>query len=627
MINGTLLTALPLTQEQHKEIEERFSAVLEQHVALEEKVDNSLIGGIRVELGGRIFDDSLKRKLRSMLFAYQHGKGNNKPDGEIDVGGEGQEGGSLGSLDWNKGPDGKFDVAGEGQEGGSQGSLDWKSVGRDLKKRLKSYTPQMDVRGAGVTLTSGDGVVSLSGLAGCRLGELIEYEDGGFGIIMNLGEESVNAVLLGNDAVVSVGTKAYGTGQVLSVPVGEGILGRVINPLGQPLDGEGLIHGEDLRPIESPAPSILDRKPVTKPMETGLMAVDAMVPIGRGQRELIIGDRQSGKSSVAIDAILNQKGKNVVCFYVAIGQKASSVAQIVAQLKSAGAMAYTTVVCSTASDSATMQYIAPYCGCAMAEWFMQSGRDTLVVYDDLSKHAVAYRAISLLLRRPPGREAYPGDVFYLHSRLLERAACLSDKLGGGSMTALPIVETLAGDISAYIPTNVISITDGQIFLDTELFREGIRPAVSGGLSVSRVGGAAQTNAMRKCAGQLRLELAQYRELQIFAQFSSDLDPATQDMLKYGAMLMELLKQSNNAPLGMAFQVSLLYAVTRTIIPHEAGAETIKAFKAEFPSYLSLHYPQVILNLEERRDFDESIERDLTQAVKTWLAKHEAEAKK
>ena len=627
MINGTLLTALPLTQEQHKEIEERFSAVLEQHVALEEKVDNSLIGGIRVELGGRIFDDSLKRKLRSMLFAYQHGKGNNKPDGEIDVGGEGQEGGSLGSLDWNKGPDGKFDVAGEGQEGGSQGSLDWKSVGRDLKKRLKSYTPQMDVRGAGVTLTSGDGVVSLSGLAGCRLGELIEYEDGGFGIIMNLGEESVNAVLLGNDAVVSVGTKAYGTGQVLSVPVGEGILGRVINPLGQPLDGEGLIHGEDLRPIESPAPSILDRKPVTKPMETGLMAVDAMVPIGRGQRELIIGDRQSGKSSVAIDAILNQKGKNVVCFYVAIGQKASSVAQIVAQLKSAGAMAYTTVVCSTASDSATMQYIAPYCGCAMAEWFMQNGRDTLVVYDDLSKHAVAYRAISLLLRRPPGREAYPGDVFYLHSRLLERAACLSDKLGGGSMTALPIVETLAGDISAYIPTNVISITDGQIFLDTELFREGVRPAVNGGLSVSRVGGAAQTKAMRKCAGQLRLELAQYRELQIFAQFSSDLDPATQDMLRYGAMLMELLKQSNNAPLHMAFQVSLLYALTRTVIPHEAGVETVKAFKTEFPKYMSLYFPPVIGRLEEKNDFDESIERDLTQAVKTWLAKHEAEAKK
>jgi F-type H+-transporting ATPase subunit alpha len=602
MIKGTLLTALPLTQEQHKEIEERFSAVLDQPVSLEEKVDNGLIGGIRVELGGRIFDDSLKSKLHGMLSSYQHGSLKGEQDGEAQ--------------------------AAEGsQENGQQISLDWKAVGRELKRRLKSYTPQLDVRGAGVTLTSGDGVVSLSGLAGCRLGELIEYEDGGFGIIMKLGEESVSAVLLGNDAVVSVGTKAYGTGQVLSVPVGEDILGRVINPLGQPLDGQGLIHGVDVRPIESPAPSILDRKPVTKPMETGLMAVDAMVPIGRGQRELIIGDRQTGKSSVAIDTILNQKGKNVVCFYVAIGQKASSVAQIVAKLKAAGAMAYTTVICSTASDSATMQYIAPYCGCAMAEWFMQNGRDALVIYDDLSKHAVAYRAISLLLRRPPGREAYPGDVFYLHSRLLERAACLSDKLGGGSMTALPIVETLAGDISAYIPTNVISITDGQIFLDTELFREGVRPAVSGGLSVSRVGGAAQTKAMRKCAGQLRLELAQYRELQIFAQFSSDLDPATQDMLKYGAMLMELLKQSNNAPLGMAIQVSLLYAVTRAIIPHEAGVETIKAFKAEFPNYLSLHYPQVILNLEEKQDFDESIERDLTQAVKTWLAKHEAEAKK
>ena len=599
MIKGTLLTALPLTPKQHKEVEERFSSVLDQPVALEEKVDNTLIGGIRVELGGRIFDDSLKSKLRGMLSSYQHVSSEDEQNGEPEASGE----------------------------DGRQISLDWKAVGRDLKRRLKNYTPQLDVRGAGVTLTSGDGVVSLSGLAGCRLGELIEYEDGGFGIIMNMGEESVSAVLLGNDAVVSVGTKAYGTGQVLSVPVGEDVLGRVINPLGQPLDGAGLIHSVDVRPIESPAPSILDRKPVTKPMKTGLMAVDAMVPIGRGQRELIIGDRQTGKSSVAIDTIINQKGKNVVCFYVAIGQKASSVAQVVAQLRAAGAMAYTTVVCSTASDSATMQYIAPYCGCAMAEWFMQQGRDTLIVYDDLSKHAVAYRAISLLLRRPPGREAYPGDVFYLHSRLLERAACLSDKLGGGSMTALPIVETQAGDISAYIPTNVISITDGQIFLDTELFREGVRPAVNGGLSVSRVGGAAQTKSMRKCAGQLRLELAQYRELQIFAQFSSDLDPATQDMLKYGAMLMELLKQSNNAPLHMAIQVSLLYAVTRTIIPHDVGVETVKAFKTEFPGYLSLHYPQVILNLEEKQDFDESIEKDLTQAVKTWLAKHEAEAKK
>ncbi len=503
--------------------------------------------------------------------------------------------------------------------------LDWKSVGQELRGRLKTYTRQMDVRGAGVTLSAGDGVVSLSGLSGCKLGELIEFESGGFAILMNLEEETVGAVLLGNDAEVSVGMRAFGTGQVLSVPTGESLLGRVVNPLGQPLDGAGRIHASEMRPIESPAPSILDRKPVSKPMETGLMAVDAMVPIGRGQRELIIGDRQTGKTSVAVDTIINQKGKNVACFYVAIGQKASSVAQIIAQLKDAGAMAYTTVVCATASDSATMQYIAPYCGCAMAEWFMFNGRDALVIYDDLSKHAVSYRAMSLLLRRPPGREAYPGDVFYLHSRLLERAANLSEKLGGGSMTALPIVETLAGDISAYIPTNVISITDGQIFLDTDLFREGLRPAVNGGLSVSRVGGAAQTKAMRKVAGQLRLELAQYRELQIFAQFSSDMDATTQDMLKYGALLMELLKQPNNAPLEMPVQVSLLYAITQGTLSHDTSIATLRAFKTQFPVFLKQRHPHVVNTLQQQGKFDDQVEEELGQAVQEWLHEHEAEA--
>ncbi|NLG24222.1 MAG: F0F1 ATP synthase subunit alpha, partial [Clostridiales bacterium] len=429
--------------------------------------------------------------------------------------------------------------------------FDARSIGAELRGRLGQYQRRPDVRGAGAVLSTGDGVVTLSGLAGCRQGELIEFESGEFAIIMNLGEDSVGAVLLGGDAEVALDMRAYGTGQVLSVPVGEEILGRVVNPLGQPLDGGGRIHAAGLRAIESPAPSILSRRPVSKPMETGLVAVDAMVPIGRGQRELIIGDRQTGKTSVAVDAILNQKGKGVACFYVAIGQKASSVAAIVRMLREAGAMEYTTVVCATASDPATMQYIAPYCGCAMAEWFMLGGRDSLVVYDDLSKHAVAYRAMSLLLRRPPGREAYPGDVFYLHSRLLERAASLSGEAGGGSMTALPIVETQAGDISAYIPTNVISITDGQIFLDTDLFREGVRPAVNGGLSVSRVGGAAQTHAMRQVAGQLRLDLAQYRELQVFAQFSSDMDASTQEKLHYGELLTEMLRQPNNAPLPMS----------------------------------------------------------------------------
>lgn len=584
MLNGLLLTALPLTEEQHKTIEIRFSSLVGQTVTLEEKVDESLIGGVRVELGGRVFDDSLRSQLRDVLSPYKSGNSQiNAP-------------------------------------------MDWRTVGQELKGRLQEYVPQVDIRGAGAALAAGDGVVTLSGLSGCQLGELIEFEAGGFGIIMSLDEDTVGAVLLGNDADVAVGMRAFGTGQVLSVPVGEDVLGRVVNPLGQPLDGEGRIHSTEMRPIESPAPSILDRKPVGKPMETGLMAVDSMVPIGRGQRELIIGDRQTGKSSVAVDAIINQKGKDMVCIYVAIGQKASSVAGIVAQLQAAGAMEYTSVVCATASDSVTMQYIAPYCGCTMAEWFMYKGRDALVVYDDLSKHAVAYRAMSLLLRRPPGREAYPGDVFYLHSRLLERAACLSDKMGGGSITALPIVETLAGDISAYIPTNVISITDGQIFLDTDLFREGVRPAVNGGLSVSRVGGAAQTKSMRKVAGQLRLELAQYRELQIFAQFSSDMDASTQDMLQYGSLLMELLKQPNNAPLDMPIQVSLLYAITKNVLPHKTDLATLRAFKSKFPAFLAQHYPHVINGLKEKGAFDDTLESELAQAVTAWLSEHEAEAK-
>ena len=618
MLKGLLLTALPLTPEQQKIIESRFSAAMEEAVSLEVKVDESLLGGVRVELGGRVFDDSLKNQLRDVLTSYRPG-GKREEDQDApfrDGMRAAYEGGFSDGQNDQELPPYKPNAK-------DRSLLDWKSVGRELKGRLKSYTPQLDVKGAGVTLTAGDGVVSLSGLSGCQLGELIEFETGGFGILMSLEEDSVGAVLLGNDAEVSVGMRAFGTGQVLSIPVGEDILGRVVNPLGQPLDGEGRIHGAQMRPIESPAPSILDRKPVTKPMETGLMAVDAMVPIGRGQRELIIGDRQTGKTSVAIDAIINQKGKNVICFYVAIGQKASSVAQTVAQLRAAGAMAYTTVVCSTASDSATMQYIAPYCGCAMAEWFMYNGRDTLVVYDDLSKHAVAYRAMSLLLRRPPGREAYPGDVFYLHSRLLERAASLSDKLGGGSMTALPIVETLAGDISAYIPTNVISITDGQLFLDTDLFREGVRPAVNGGLSVSRVGGAAQTKGMRKVAGQLRLELAQYRELQIFAQFSSDMDTSTQDMLKYGSLLMELLKQPNNAPLDMSIQIALLYVITRGVLSHDTEPAALKEFKATFPDFLRQRFAHVLSGLEKTGALDAAMEADLTQAVQVWQREYEA----
>ena len=506
--------------------------------------------------------------------------------------------------------------------------LDWKSVGLELKSRLAGYTPQTDIRGAGTVLSSGDSVVHLDGLAGCKLNELLEFESGAFAIVMNLEADRVGAVMLGNDtqSAVGVGMRAYGTGQVLSVPVGKELLGRVVSPLGQPLDDLGRVRVLDHAPVESPAPGILERQPVSKPMETGLMAIDAMVPIGRGQRELIIGDRQTGKTSVAVDTILNQHGKKIFCVYVAIGQKASSVAQIIEKLKTAGAMEYTIIVCATASDSVTMQYIAPYAGCAMAEWFMENGKDALIVYDDLTKHAVAYRAMSLLLRRPPGREAYPGDVFYLHSRLLERAACLSDERGGGSMTALPIIETQAGDISAYIPTNVISITDGQIFLDTELFREGTRPAVSGGLSVSRVGGAAQEKAMRKVAGQLRLELAQYRELQVFAQFSSDMDKSTQDMLRYGSLLSELLRQKNDAPLPISIQVALLYAVTRGILPQEnTGLDTIRAFKKQFPPFLSVNYPAVIHGIRKKGELDEKAEEELVRAIREWRAQYEEES--
>ena len=499
--------------------------------------------------------------------------------------------------------------------------LDWKNVAAELKNRLDGYERRTDIRGAGVVLSAGDGVVQLDGLGGCKLNELLEFDSGAYAIVMNLEEDRVGAVLLGNDAQAAVGMRAYGTGQVLSVPVGKELLGRVVSPLGQPLDNLGRVHTQSLRPLESPAPGILDRKPVSKPMETGLMAIDAMVPIGRGQRELIIGDRQTGKTSVAVDTILNQAGKNIACVYVAIGQKASSVAQIIEKLRGAGAMEYTIIVCATASDSATMQYIAPYAGCAMAEWFMENGRDALVVYDDLTKHAVSYRAMSLLLRRPPGREAYPGDVFYLHSRLLERAASLSQARGGGTMTALPIIETQAGDISAYIPTNVISITDGQIFLDTELFREGMRPAVSGGLSVSRVGGAAQEKAMRKVSGQLRLELAQYRELQVFAQFSSDMDESTQDMLRYGGILSELLKQKNDAPLSMPVQVALLYAATRGILSHMTPIEEIRAFKKEFPAYLTGTNPHVVHSLQKSGELSLEAEEELVRAIRGWEAEY------
>ncbi len=431
-----------------------------------------------------------------------------------------------------------------------------------IRSQIKNYENKLKTDETGVVILVGDGIAKVSGLDQCMAGELIELPNGSFGMAQNLEEDTVSVVILGTDAGIKEGDTVKRTGRVVSVPVGDALIGRVVDALGQPIDGKGPIYASGYAPIEAPAPGIIDRKHVNVPLQTGIKAIDSMIPIGRGQRELIIGDRQTGKTTIATDTILNQKGKNVICIYVAIGQKRSTVAQMVENLSAGGAMDYTIVVSATASELAPMQYIAPYSGCTMGEYFMHRGQDVLVIYDDLSKHAVAYRAISLLIRRPPGREAYPGDVFYLHSRLLERAAQLSDAKGGGSLTALPIIETQAGDVSAYIPTNVISITDGQIFLETELFNSGIMPAVNPGISVSRVGGDAQIKAMKKVAGSLKLLYSQYRELQSFAQFGSDLDADTKDRLALGERIVAVLKQKNNAPKEVAQQVCILYAVTK-----------------------------------------------------------------
>ncbi len=430
-----------------------------------------------------------------------------------------------------------------------------------IRAQIKNYENKLETSETGVVILVGDGIAKATGLDKCMAGELLEFPNGSFGMAQNLEEDTVSIVILGTDNGIKEGDIVKRTGRVVSVPVGGELIGRVVNALGEPIDGKGPFNPEGYRPIEMPAPGIIERQHVNRPLQTGIKAIDSMIPIGRGQRELIIGDRQTGKTTIATDTILNQKGKNVICIYVAIGQKRSTVAQVVDNLTAGGAMDYTIVVSATASELAPMQYIAPYTGCTMGEHFMHQGKDVLVIYDDLSKHAVAYRAISLLIRRPPGREAYPGDVFYLHSRLLERAAQMSDALGGGSLTALPIIETQAGDVSAYIPTNVISITDGQIFLESELFNAGVMPAVNPGISVSRVGGDAQIKAMKKVAGSLKLLYSQYRELQSFAQFGSDLDADTKSRLALGERIVAVLKQKNNAPVEVANQVCILYAVT------------------------------------------------------------------
>ena len=491
-------------------------------------------------------------------------------------------------------------------------------ISRVIRSQIKYYENTIQQNETGTVLLVGDGIARASGLVNCMAGELLEFEDGSYGMAQNLEENSVSIVLFGSDENIGEGQTVKRTGKVVSVPVGEAIIGRVVNALGHPIDGAGPIVTEEFRAIESPAPGICERRSVHEPLQTGIKAIDSMIPIGRGQRELIIGDRQTGKTTLAVDTIINQKGKDMICIYVAIGQKRSTVANLVETLTKNGAMDYTMVVAATASEASPLQYIAPYSGCAMGEYFMNKGKHVLIIYDDLSKHAVAYRALSLLIRRPPGREAYPGDVFYLHSRLLERAAKLDDAHGGGSLTALPIIETQAGDVSAYIPTNVISITDGQIFLETELFHSGVMPAVNPGISVSRVGGNAQIKAMKKVAGTLKLIYSQYRELQSFAQFGSDLDADTKARLEQGARIVEVLKQNQNEPVPVEKQVAILYAVVHGVLS-EIEVEDVRQYEKELFLFLDtdadgMSAMQAIRNTGK---LEEDTEASLKKALETF----------
>ena len=487
-----------------------------------------------------------------------------------------------------------------------------------IRDQIKNYEAKLETSETGVVILVGDGIARVSGLDKCMAGELVEFPNGSFGMAQNLEEDTVSIVILGSDSDIKEGDTVKRTGRVVSVPVGEGLIGRVVNALGEPIDGKGTITAVAYRPIERPAPGITERESVNEPLQTGIKAIDSMIPIGRGQRELIIGDRQTGKTTIATDTILNQKGKDVICIYVAIGQKRSTVAQIVEDLTIGGAMDYTTVVCATASELAPMQYVAPYSGCTMGEYFMHQGKDVLIVYDDLSKHAVAYRAISLLIRRPPGREAYPGDVFYLHSRLLERAAHMSREHGGGSLTALPIIETQAGDVSAYIPTNVISITDGQIFLETELYNAGIMPAVNPGISVSRVGGAAQIKAMKKVAGSLKLMYSQYRELQSFAQFGSDLDADTKARLALGERIVQVLKQKNKAPVEVANQVCIIYAVVNGYL-NEIPVQDVPEFEQRLWELMETRYSGVLEAIRATGKLEQDTEENLKTALTELLS--------
>ena len=486
-------------------------------------------------------------------------------------------------------------------------------ISKIIKDQIRNYSSKTAQEEIGYVIQVGDGIAKVHGLEKCKANELLLFENESYGMALNLEENCVSVVMLGTDVGISEGGLVKRTGKVVSVPVGEAMIGRVVDALGQPIDGRGPIKTAEMRPIERKAPGIIERKPVSVPLQTGIKAIDSMIPIGRGQRELIIGDRHTGKTVIAMDTIINQKGKDVICIYVAIGQKRSTVVQLVDTLEKNGAMDYTVVVSATASELAPLQYIAPYSGCAIGEYFMDQGKDVLIIYDDLSKHAVAYRALSLLIRRPPGREAYPGDVFYLHSRLLERAARLAPEYGGGSMTALPIIETQAGDVSAYIPTNVISITDGQIYLESELFHSGVRPAINPGISVSRVGGSAQIKAMKKVAGSLKLMYSQYRELQSFAQFGSDLDADTKARLAQGARIVEILKQDRNSPVDVELQVCIIYAVVNDLLA-DVPVERIREFEAALFDYLTVQRPAILENIRDTKQLTKENEEMLRKAI-------------
>ncbi len=588
-LRGELYTAGPFGEDQIESVKRHFVELLGQEVSFEVKRNEALIGGFLAIIDGKIYDASVAYRVKEA----QHLLVTNSVSG-AEITAE------------------NVRLTGSEQKPFHSSAAD---IGKTLKRRIGSFENKSAVYEYGIVTSVGDGVVRIEGLSHTRYGEQIAFENDVYGMTMDLELDGVGAVLLNGQDNVHVGERVYGTGRVVEVPVGDEMLGRVVNPIGMPMDNKPLSAAR-YRPVESPAPRIIDRQAVNEPLMTGLLAVDGIIPIGRGQRELIIGDRQTGKTTIAIDTIINQRGKHVYCVYVAIGQKLSTVAQIYETLQVAGAMDYTVIVVANASDCAAMQYLAPYAGCAIAEQFMYDGKDALVIYDDLSKHAVAYRAMSLLLHRPPGREAYPGDVFYLHSRLLERAGHLSEANGGGSLTALPIVETMASDISAYIPTNVISITDGQIYLEPELFHSGVRPAVNVGLSVSRVGSAAQKKAMRKVVKKLRLTLAQYRELQIFAQFGSDIDSVTKEILDSGDRLSETLKQNQHEPLQMSEQVLVLYAVMNGYLK-EVPSQHVRAFQKGLLQYARRNYSSLLDEIEESGDLTDEIISELRASIENY----------